>query len=63
MWDFKGKTLLTAGRVKDCWASRVRQQLVNSDQSDPEQKAGVLGKKVVYKTSHTWALFFKKKSV
>lgn len=61
MWDFQGEALLSTGWVKDCWASGVRQQLVNSDQSDPEQKAGGLGKKAVYKTSHPRALLKKKK--
>lgn len=59
MWDFQRETSSSTGGVKDCWALRVRQQLVNSDQSNPKQKAGGLGKKVAYKTSHPWTLFKK----
>lgn len=61
MWDFQRETSSSTGGVKDCWALRVRQQLVNSDQSNPKQKAGGLGKKVAYKTSHPWTLFKKTK--
>lgn len=43
---FPGENPLSTGWVKD---SRVKQQLVNSDQSDPEQKAGGLGKKLFVK--------------
>lgn len=49
VWDFLGETSSGTGGVKDCWALRVSQQLVNSDQSNPKQKAGGLGNQLFRK--------------